>query len=128
MISCKKTISRRMLKKLVALFMVLAMCFSLCACETDDATNADSVEDVIKGKVEMTIYTKVYLEYGYHPTISVTYIRERDDNVYDVSGRVTVSDKYGDPYSGTFDAVAKYDPTDKSASVSSYDVSKLYKD
>lgn len=100
------------------------MCFTLCACGEDPA----DIEEIVKQEAELTVYTKVYLEYGYHPTVTATYVRETGENVYNVSGKVRVSDKYGDQYTGTFDATVRYYPEDGDADTSSYEVSSLYKD
>lgn len=86
------------------------------------------IKEIVSTAAEQTVYTKVYLEYGYHPTVKVTYARETSKNVYSVSGKVRVADKYGDQYVGTFDATVDYDTEDGKASVRSSSVSTLYKE
>lgn len=112
-----------MLKKLVALFMVIALCFSLGACSKEEKVN---VEDVIKESVVLNITTKVYFEYGAPQTVNVNTIKESDDNKYDVVGRFYLSDTNGGSYYGVFNATVEYNPSDGSASVTSSVISKLY--
>jgi hypothetical protein len=45
-----------------------------------------------------------------------------------VSGKITVHDKYGDSYTGTYDAVVVYDTAEDEASVISFDHTTPRKD
>lgn len=86
------------------------------------------IEELVKTQAMSTVYTKVYLDYGYKPTVNVTYVREISQNVYSVSGKVWVVDKYADKYVGTFDATVVYDLEDGKLSTQDSSVGKLYKE
>ena len=46
---------------------------------------------------------------------------------FEVTGKVTVKDKYGDSYTGKYDAVVEYDPATDDCDANC-DIDKLYKD
>ncbi len=114
------------MKKLLAAFLALVLCFSLCAC-ADKKTNTETVEDKVRSAVEARLITYVALSYDTVGVPSITcYIDEVDENKFEVSGKVTVKDKYGDTYSGKYDAEVEYNPSTDECSVD-YDLDKLYK-
>ena len=113
------------MKKILALLMAaVLMCFSFCGCGDEPV----DIEEMVKTEAENTVYTKVYFQYGYYPTVNATYVRETGENEYSVSGKVRVADKYGDQYVGTFDSTVKYYPEDGEASARSTTISDLYKE
>ena len=123
------------MKKVLSILLGLVLCFSLCACgsksseSTVSSEYTESVEDKVRNAVETTISVYVKLSYNTTgvPTI-ICYIDSSGTNEYTVSGKVTVRDKYGDSYTGKYDAVVVYNPETDSCSVSSYDLGDLYQD
>ena len=50
------------------------------------------------------------------PTIT-TYVEKISENTYEVTGKVTIKDKYGDSYTGKYDAEVEYNPSTEKCSV-----------
>ena len=105
------------MKKLLCLLLTLVMCISLVACgaESSSESTTESVASKVKRSVESLINTKIAINYDTVGVPDITcYIDEVSQNNFEVSGKVTVKDKYGDSYSGKYDATVKYNPeTDK---------------
>lgn len=95
--------------------------------DVSSETSVD-IEELVKTQAEATVYAKVYLDYGYKPTVNATYVRKTSQNVYSVSGKVWVVDKYADKYVGTFDATIVYDLEDGKLRTQDSSVSTLYKE
>ena len=56
----------------------------------------------------------------------LTIVDEISENNFEVTGKVTVRDKYGDTYTGNYDAVVEYNPTTNECEVDC-DIGILYK-
>ena len=117
------------MKKILAILMVLVLCVSLFAC------NGNNSEDDVTRKIEIEVKNRAALEVKYNyqdvKTQTVTcFIEEPNEEsiYYAVSGKVTVVDKYGDTYTGKYDAEVSYDEAEDSASIISFKLDNLYKD
>lgn len=115
------------MKRLLALLMVLVMCASFCACGGSGGKE-ETVESKVISAARSRILAEIVLGYDTEgvPTIT-TYLDDMGDNTYMVTGKVTVKDKYGDTYTGKYDAEVTYDPTTDDCSVD-LELGKLYKD
>ena len=102
------------------------MCLLFCAC--GDEAEEKSVNEVIGDAIESYVRVDVSLRYEISGLPTVThYINQLEENQYEVTGKVTVKDKYGDTYTGKYDAVVDYDPVANKASVDTCDIDQLYK-
>jgi hypothetical protein len=115
------------MKKLLALLLVLVFCFSLVACKKEEEKDPNE-------EIRLAVHTRIIFEVGFGyedvKTRDVTYFIEEaeEPNTFNVSGKVTVVDKYGDTYTGKYDAIVIYSEIDDKYNVSSLDLDKLYKD
>lgn len=115
------------MKKLLSLALAIIFCFSLFACGNKD--KEPSVEDLVKECVKDRIDVELVLSYDITGNIQATYfLDEVSENVFEVTGKVTVKDKYGDNYSGKYDAIVEYNPQSNKCSLENLDIGKLYKD
>lgn len=115
-------------RKTIALCLMLFIIASLGAgCsvgEKDEPSVSSRVVTEVKSKVQFM----VGFQYDIVGLPQVTaYVQETGTNTYEVTGKVTVKDKYGDTYTGKYDAVATYDPETDDISVDE-EIGKLYKD
>ena len=62
------------------------------------------------------------------PQVTMASVREVSEDEWEVSGKITVKDKYGDSYTGTYDAVVEYDSSTGKASVVDFDHTTPRKD
>ncbi len=121
------------MKKLLAVLLLMSVfMFSLVACGgTEEAKKSPEeliIEDV-KSTVSARIITTIILNYDTEGTPIIThYVNEISENKFEVTGKVTVRDKYGDTYTGKYDAVVEYDPAEEDSYVVSFDLGTLYKD
>ena len=122
-----------MKKALVLLLTIILVC-SLFSCgkgkENEKTKDPEEIiiEDV-KSTVSSQITATIILKYDTVGSPTVThYVDEISDNKYEVTGKVTVRDKYGDTYTGKYDAIVVYDPTSEDCSISSFNLGTLYKD
>ena len=115
------------MKKVFSIILAMVLCLSLCACSGGNV-DTKSVEDKVKLAVESQIMAKITLQYDTTGIPSITYYIDKiSENKFEVTGKVTVKDKYGDSFTGKYDAVVEYDPaTDKCDA--DCDIGKLYKD
>lgn len=112
------------MKKFFAVLMSVVLCFSLVACT---AEKTETVENKVKSAVEARLITYVSIAYDTIGVPNITYyIEEVGENKFEVSGKVTVQDKYGDTYSGNYDAEVEYNSSTDKCTVD-YDLGKLYK-
>lgn len=115
------------MKKVFAIILAMVLCLSLCACSGGNG-DTESVEDKVKLAVESQIMANIMLQYDTTGLPSITYyIDEISENNFEVTGKVTVKDKYGDSYTGKYDAVVEYDPATDDCDADC-DIDKLYKD
>ena len=120
---------------MIKLFLVLLMSvimLSLIACggtkEPEKSPEELIVEDV-KNDVSSEIIATIIWKYETEGTPIIThYVDEISENKFDVTGKVTVRDKYGDTYTGKYDAVVEYDPAKEDSEIVSFDLGTLYKD
>lgn len=117
------------MKKTIALLLTLALCFSLCACGVgnsvaEEKSLSDRAASAVKG--QLMVYVSLTYETNGVPSIT-TYVKEIGTNEYQVTGKVTIRDNYGDTYTGKYDAVATYDVDTDDFDVD-YDVGDLYRD
>ena len=116
------------MKRILALLMVFVLCLGLCACgEKPEPT--ESEEDIVASKVRSRITTEIALSYD---TVGVpnitTYVTKQSNGDYIVTGKVTVKDKYGDTYTGKYDATVEVTPGSNSNSYHvDLELGKLYK-
>ena len=118
------------MKKIFSLLLVLIMCISLVACgggSSSESKTEESIESKVRKSVDSHIDVEIMLSYNTVGEPDITYyVDEISENNFEVSGKVTVKDKYGDSYSGKYDATVKYDPeTDKCDT--DVEIDKLYK-
>ena len=84
------------MKKILPFLFIVILCFSLISC-------GKSIEEEVKTEVEVRIST--YLKYTYgiseFPNFSSTVQQSKTDkNTFEVSGYFSVTDKYGNLYTG----------------------------
>jgi len=112
------------MKKLVGVILVLMLCFSLCACG-----EGESVKDKVGDAVQLMVISYVDYQYDIRAVTNVTaYVEEISENEFEVSGKVTALDDYGDSYTGKYDAVAVYDPETDYCDVIDCNVDTMYKE
>lgn len=114
------------MKRVIALLLVLVLCVGLCAC-SNSGTTKNSKEDKVVSSVKSRIMVEVKLNYDTTgaPTIT-TNVKKISENTYEVTGKVTVKDKYGDSYTGKYDAEVEYNPSTETCSVD-LNLGKLYR-
>ena len=117
------------MKKFLSLLLTIGLCVSLVACGggSSSESKTESVESKVESSVKAHINAEIILSYDTVGVPNITYyIDEISENNFEVSGKVTVQDKYGDSYSGKYDATVKYNPeTDKCDT--DVEIDKLYK-
>ena len=115
------------MKRVLVIVTLCVLVFGLCACGTS-AEPEESLSDRAVTSTEQRIRTYINLAYEIRGVPQVnSYVKEIGDGVYEVTGKVTIRDEYGDSYTGKFDATATYDATEDEFDID-YDVGNLYKD
>ena len=115
------------MKRLLALLMVLVFCASLCACGGSGGKK-ETVEDKVISAARSRILVEIALGYDTEGVPNITtFVDDIGDNTYMVTGKVTVKDKYGDTYTGKYDAEVTYNPSSDQCDVD-LELGKLYKD
>ncbi|MBQ3088852.1 MAG: hypothetical protein IJC36_04375 [Clostridia bacterium] len=117
------------MKRVIALILVIVLCAGLCACGgSSNSESAKTPKEAVISAVRARVMVEVKLSYDITgvPTVT-TYVNEIDETTYEVSGKVTVKDKYGDSYTGKYDAEVDYDPSTGGCNVD-LDLGSLYKD
>ena len=117
------------MKKIIGLLLVFVMVLSLCACGGGTEEKKSSPKDAVIEKIKNRIIAEIALSYDTvgAPTITA-YASETEENVFEISGKVTVKDSYGNKYTGQYDAIVEYNPTTEVCYVKDYDLGTLYKD
>lgn len=125
------------MKKLLALFLVLMMCTCLFACgagstgentQTEAQSSDDDVFERVQSMAENSVRAYVKYAYDYKDVSLTTYVDALSGSKYEVSGKVTITDKYGDSYTGNYDVLLTYDVFNDTLTVDSTDVDSLYRD
>lgn len=116
------------MKRVFSLLLVIALCFGLCACGGGSKESEKSPSEAVTSAVKSRIMVEIALGYDTVGVPSITtYVDEVSSNLYEVTGKVTVKDKYGDSYTGKYDAEVEYDPATGDCDVD-LELGKLYKD
>ena len=109
------------MKKVVTIMMALALLLSLCACENGGGSKAktekDVIENAVKHRANAAAQVRLDNEYSVFPTTTISYSRETGDNSWEVSGKVSIKDKYGNPRMYSFDATVLYLPETNEAKI-----------
>lgn len=111
------------MKRVLSIMLVLALCFAMCACGSEPKSMRDRAADAVKTQLQ----AYVLWNYGTIARNITTYVKEIGDNKFQVTGKVTIQDDYGDPYTGKYDATAIYKDDTGEFEVD-YEVGKFYKD
>lgn len=95
------------MKKIISIVLIVIFIFVLCACGGGDSgKETQSVESKVMERVRAQITAKVLLQYDTVGSPNITcYVNEAGENKYRVTGTVTVRDRYGDSYTGKYDAM-----------------------
>lgn len=117
-----------MKKILLAIGMLAVLCTALCACGGEGAAKEPTLEDMLTKEMEGEVLSTVWNRYGFLQTgITTTTVKKVDEYEYQMWGKVTVTDEYGDRYSGKFNGTVFYYPSLDEISVSSCEVETLRK-
>lgn len=105
------------IKKLLCAVLVLAIVCSCCACgknNTDGSVESEekSTEDVVRSLVEtrgMTAYFGMTIGGNElkSSSVTITNVKEISDTEYNVSGKIVMTDVYGNKWNNTFDCSVK---------------------
>ena len=116
------------MKKALSLILALVMCLSLCACgigkDKKEKSMSERAADAVRAQIN--VYITLHYDTNGVPQVT-TYVNETSMYQFEVSGKVTIRDKYGDTFTGKYDATAIYNPLTDEFDVD-YEVGKLYKD
>lgn len=98
-----------MKKKILVPILILVLAITMCACGTSASNEEPSIEDRIENRIEAKAMVYMGLMYDVSATYTnISTLRLSEDNSeYEAYGKVTVTDKYGDKYSGNFSATGK---------------------
>ena len=120
------------MKRAFLMILAVVLCLGLCACGTGGAQKESEVEETPNDKVATAVKNQIMVQIALQydttgvPTIT-TYVSKVSENLYEVTGKVTVHDKYGDSYTGKYDAEVKYNSVTKDCDVK-LSMDTLYKD
>ena len=103
------------MKKILALFLIIAMfaCFVACGKSEPEVTPKSLVIERAEWDVEFELTYNGYKM----PSASVTTIKETSENQFEIYGTFTAKNQYNGTVSGTFDGTGKYNPETNSADV-----------
>ena len=91
--------------------MTVVLCFAVCACGGNAGASDEDITGEIEYAVSLDLNVKVAMNYDVKGISNITYyVSEMGENQYEVTGKVTVLDKYGDSYTGNYDSIVEYDP------------------
>ncbi len=114
------------MKRVFALVLAVLMMVSLCACgggssssETAESSERDKVTSAVRGRAVAAML--VEYETSGSPQVTMASVREKSNHEWEVSGKITVKDKYGDTYTCNYDAKVKYDPELDKANVTDFE-------
>ena len=104
------------MKRIICLFFVLIMIFTLCACGGGNTSNKMTPEKAICDEVEWKVQFQLMMS-GYKvQSVDITTILEVSDNEFEFYGIYYILDVYDQKYKGRFDGTATYYPEDESVS------------
>ena len=114
------------MKKTIAMMLVVILCMGLWACgpQEPEKTLPDRAGDEVRSQI--LFYVSISYEIVGLPNVT-SFVKEIGENEFQVTGKVTVRDNYGDSYTGKYDATAIYDPSTDDFDVD-YELDKLYKE
>lgn len=118
------------MKKLLVLLLVCALTLGLCACAPKiNVPSVKTAEDLVEDAVYSKIMLEILFDYDDVSVNRVTYyIDEINDSKYELTGKITVRDKYGDTYTGKYDCIVSYNSKEDKYEVKELDIGTLYKD
>ncbi len=115
------------MKKVLSVVLVVAMLLLLCACGSNSGSER-SLSDRAASQVKSTVQVYINMSYDIVGVPQVTtYVKDLGGGEYQVTGKVTIRDGYGDTYTGKYDATATYNESSDRFDVD-FDVDSLYKD
>lgn len=117
-----------MIKKLLCVVLALVTICSCCACGRNGSSDTDggaetgekSTEDVVRSLVEsrgMTAYFGMTIGDNELKSsrVTITNVKKVSDTEYNVSGKIVMTDVYGNNWNNTFDCSVKQRGSDWSA-------------
>ncbi len=114
------------MKKVMAIILASVLAFSLCACGNSGGSKVKTEEDVIKNAVthraNAAATVRLDNEYSGIPTTTISYSRETSNNSWEVSGKVSIKDKYGNPLTYLFDATVLFLPETNDAQIIKFEL------
>lgn len=98
------------MKKIFSLLLVLVTVLGFCACG-GNKTDTKPIEDRACEEVKFTVMAKIASLDNYEDFTDITYnINEVGENKFEITGKVTYSDKYDSPFTKEYDAIVTYAP------------------
>lgn len=97
------------------------------------APSEKEIDEMVRKQVKADLAGYVQFQWGsgYIPEVYISSMMDEEDGVtiyYTVYGKLTVTDPYGDEYTGKFTGKYFYDPTDREVKQTDLDVDTLLKD
>ena len=116
------------MKKILLVLLAAIMIISHCSCG-GSGSNQTSEQDEVKKVVKNRLEAKILVSYDTVGTPTITYYLDKSGSSrYNVSGKVTVKDKYGDSFTGKYDAVVDFDSSTSTWKVTSCNLDTPTKD
>ena len=108
------------MKKILYLSLVLTIILSLCACGGNEDTTM-SLKDEACGYLRT--YVTVRIEDEYRADLKdITYnVTETSENTFEISGKITFSDKYDDDFTKNYDATVTYNPNQEDFDITGFE-------
>lgn len=109
------------------IILIIFIIYNLFFSSTSVGEPMETIEDRIRDKAESTalVYVKLTYDVGY-VSANVATVRPIDDSEYEVYGKITATDNYGDQYSGNFNGTCTVDESE--VIHCDLDYNKLYRD
>lgn len=124
------------MKKMFAIIVTVVLCISLCACAGNGGGNTGttgkpviSTEGRVRDAVSLKVKSYVMSHYDVFGTPRVTvYVSRINEYQFKATGQVTIQTVYAEYYTGSYDAVVKYNSLTDTYDVTDCNVGKLYRD
>lgn len=114
------------MKKVLALILALVMAISFASCGGN--TSSDP-EEVVISAAKAAVQAEVMLNYKTQgPATVTTFVTKNSETEYTVTGKATVTDDYGDEYTGKYTVEVEYDPETNKADSKDCDLETPTKD